>query len=89
MQTISDERCSTFPQTTNNGKVLCTWGTDDNERQSPCRLNDGPVLAIVSNKSFVQIGIGSWPSCRRDTPGRFTRVSSYLEWITAHTGISN
>lgn len=88
MQIISDEECSNFTQT-NNGNILCTFGTAVNDIQSPCGLNDGSALAFVSNNTYVQIGIGSWPSCRNDEPGQFTRVSSYLDWISAVTGISN
>lgn len=65
---------------------MCTLGTEFNVDQAPCGLNDGSALAYFSNSSWIQIGIGSWPSCGSD-PGKFTRVTSYLDWVSAVTGV--
>lgn len=83
---ITTEECSNYMEA--DETILCTMGTENNENQSPCGLNDGSALGYVSNNSWVQIGIGSWPSCRSNAPGQFTNVRVYLSWLADITGIT-
>ncbi|XP_076996464.1 mastin-like isoform X2 [Tamandua tetradactyla] len=59
--------------------VLCA-GTHD---QGPCHHDSGGPLVYLWNCTWVQVGIVSWDRhCgRRDLPGVYTRVSSYVTWI--------
>lgn len=86
LQVITDEECSNT--TTIDGTVLCTLGTSFNELQTPCYVLDGSALAYYLNGTWTQIGIGSITSCQADVPARFTRVTLFLDWIAAVTGIS-
>lgn len=85
MQIITDEECNL--QGNFNERIMCTIGTFYNQNQGPCYVNDGAVLAYFSNSSWIQIGIGSLPACSSTLPGLFTRVSVFIEWIAAVTGI--
>lgn len=87
LQIITPEECLNFREP--DGTTMCTLGTDHNVDQAPCGLNDGTALAYFSNSSWIQVGIGSWPSCSSNYPGIFTRVSVYLSWVSAVTGITN
>lgn len=69
--------------------ILCTFGTENNVDQTPCGVNDGSALAYVSNNSWVQIGIGTYPSCTSNAPGKFINVRFYLDWLAEITGITN
>ncbi|XP_065356958.1 serine protease 1-like [Calliphora vicina] len=56
---------------------------------STCRGDSGGPLVLESTK--VQVGLtsfGSITGCAKGLPAAFTRVTSYLEWIEANTGIS-
>ncbi|XP_013100308.1 serine protease 1 [Stomoxys calcitrans] len=57
---------------------------------STCNGDSGGPLVLKSNS--VQIGLtsfGSAAGCEKGYPAAFTRVTSYLEWIKQHTGISH
>ncbi|KAM7352038.1 serine protease 1-like [Cochliomyia hominivorax] len=56
---------------------------------STCKGDSGGPLVLASNK--VQIGLtsfGSASGCEKGFPAVFTRVTSYLDWIQKHTGVS-
>lgn len=86
LQVINDEECSNL--TNIDGTVICTLGTSFNELQTPCYVIDGSALAYYLNGTWAQIGVGSINSCQANVPARFTRVTLFLEWIAAVTGIS-
>ncbi|XP_075159748.1 serine protease 1-like [Haematobia irritans] len=57
---------------------------------STCNGDSGGPLVLKSNS--VQIGLtsfGSAAGCEKGYPAAFTRVTSYLEWIKEHTGITH
>lgn len=87
LRIITTEECSNYM--TADETILCTFGTDSNLDQAPCGVTDGSSLAYVSNNSWIQIGIGNWPSCRSNAPGKFTNVRFYLDWLAEVTGITN
>ncbi|XP_037819139.1 serine protease 1-like [Lucilia sericata] len=56
---------------------------------STCRGDSGGPLVLES--TGVQIALTSFGSilgCEKGYPAAFTRVTSYLEWIKEHTGVS-
>lgn len=53
--------------------------------------DSGGPLTVTINGAEVEIGIvsfGSSRGCNLGYPSAFTRVTSYLEWISDRTGIS-
>jgi secreted trypsin-like serine protease len=51
----------------------------------------GPLITAEKDKLWTLVGIvsyGAAASCQVGYPDVFTRVASYLSWITNHTGIS-
>lgn len=86
LQVITDEECSNL--TNIDGTVMCTLGTSFNKLQTPCYVIDGSALAYYLNGTWTQIGVGGMTSCQLHVPARFTRVTLFLEWIAAVTGIS-
>lgn len=66
--------------------VVCASGED---QQSVCKGDSGGPL-VTADKGKL-IGITSFvrsEGCDEGIPQGFTRVSSYLKWIKAETGIS-
>ncbi|KNC22488.1 Serine proteases 1/2 [Lucilia cuprina] len=56
---------------------------------STCNGDSGGPLVLESNK--VQVGLtsfGAAAGCAKGYPAAFTRLTSYLDWIKANTGIS-
>jgi secreted trypsin-like serine protease len=52
--------------------------------------DSGGALVIYDGNSFLQIGVVSFVSsagCASGYPSGYTRVSSYLDWIAAETGV--
>ncbi|KCZ48180.1 MULTISPECIES: trypsin-like serine protease [unclassified Hyphomonas] len=49
----------------------------------------GPLVARTWEEGPVQIGVVSWGlgCARQDSPGVYSRVSAYAEWISGETGI--
>ena len=48
----------------------------------------GPLTKVDSNGCRYQVGIVSWGigCAREDTPGVYTKVTAYADWIQSHTG---
>ncbi|XP_011185363.2 serine protease 1-like [Zeugodacus cucurbitae] len=82
-----------------NSVCAKTYGTSSVTASNICISTDGgvstcngdsggPLVAVSSN---VQIGLtsfGARAGCAKGYPAAFTRVTSYLDWIKANTGIS-
>ncbi|XP_052894421.1 brachyurin-like [Anopheles moucheti] len=64
---------------------LCMWGTGG---RSSCNGDSGGPLAIQDGGPQLQIGVVSFVSasgCAVGKPSVYTRVSSYVDWIEAHS----
>ncbi|XP_067644859.1 collagenase-like [Eurosta solidaginis] len=86
LKVISNEVCA---EEYGSSKIdtgnLCTSTVN---RIAACRGDSGGPLVLASSK--LQIGIMSFHShkgCESDSPAGHTRVTSYLDWIQANTGI--
>jgi hypothetical protein len=50
----------------------------------------GPLVYLESDGLYTEVGIvsfGAAPGCQQGYPIAFTRVSSYLSWISLKTGV--
>jgi secreted trypsin-like serine protease len=50
----------------------------------------GPLVILESDGLYTEVGIvsfGSSSGCTAGYPAAFTRVTSYLSWISAYTGL--
>ena len=53
--------------------------------------NGGPLVHLEKDGVYTQVGIGTFLAvvgCDTPYPAGFTRVTSYLSWISAKTGIA-
>jgi len=53
--------------------------------------NGGPLAYVEKDGSYTQVGIGTFLAvigCDSAYPAGFTRVTSYLSWISEKTGIA-
>jgi secreted trypsin-like serine protease len=53
--------------------------------------NGGPLVYREKDGVYTQVGIGTFLAvvgCQIGHPASFTRVTSYLSWISAKTGIA-
>ncbi|XP_065358290.1 serine protease 1-like [Calliphora vicina] len=86
MEVIANTACTKtygFTITSSNICVSTPGGV------STCQGDSGGPLVLESSK--VQVGLtsfGSASGCAKGLPAAFTRVTSYLSWIEANTGIS-
>lgn len=64
---------------TTGGKSTC-----NGDSGGPLVYRDGDTNYVIGATSF-----GSSSGCEKEFPGVFTRVTSYLDWIKKHTGLSN
>jgi secreted trypsin-like serine protease len=50
----------------------------------------GPLIYLVSDGIYTQVGVvsfGAAAGCTLGYPAAFTRVTSYLDWISSTTGV--
>nr|CAD7459491.1 unnamed protein product [Timema tahoe] len=67
---------------------ICTLGSDG---RSPCNGDSGgPLVIQEADGIFTEVGVVSFgvEDCPASAPGAFTRVTSYLQWISASSGIA-
>ncbi|XP_065357019.1 serine protease 1-like [Calliphora vicina] len=86
MEVISNSACARTYGSTITSSNLCVSTPGG---VSTCKGDSGGPLVLESSK--VQVGLtsfGSIAGCAKGYPAAFTRVTSYLEWIEANTGIS-
>lgn len=70
-------------------KMICI---DTTGGKSTCNGDSGgPLVYREDNVNYVigATSFGSSAGCEKEFPGVFTRVTSYLDWIKKHTGLSN
>ncbi|KAI8115125.1 Serine proteases 1/2 [Lucilia cuprina] len=86
LEVISNALCARTYGSTITSSNLCVKTPGG---VSTCKGDSGGPLVLAS--SGVQVGLTSFGSilgCEKGFPAAFTRVTSYLEWINEHTGIS-
>uniref|UniRef100_A0A1I8QCE9 Peptidase S1 domain-containing protein n=1 Tax=Stomoxys calcitrans TaxID=35570 RepID=A0A1I8QCE9_STOCA len=88
MQVINNNECATsYGSSIVVPSTLCVSTPGG---VSTCNGDSGGPLVLESTK--VQIGLtsfGSSAGCEKGFPVAFTRLTSYLDWIKANTGIAN
>ncbi|XP_062560353.1 collagenase-like [Armigeres subalbatus] len=91
MRLISNSECSTvYGTSVIKDSTLCAIGWDQ-INQNVCQGDSGGPLVINDNGAFLQIGIVSFVSnrgCSTGDPSGYIRTTSYLHWISQHTGLS-
>ena len=65
---------------------------DTSDHRGVCNGDSGGPLnmQVGDGRSYLQVGVASFVAgsgCESGLPHGFTRVTSYLDWITANTGI--
>lgn len=83
---ISNEKCQDSWGSMIVSTMICTSRT----RGGVCNGDSGGPMIYLVDGSWIQIGITSFGAspCESVIPNGFTRVQSYLSWITSITGIS-
>lgn len=88
MPVTTNQECAYYFGDSINPSKLCTSTTGGH---SACNGDSGgPLIAQLTDGSFVEVGIvsfGSTTGCEIGWPAVFTRVTSYLQWIQSVTGI--
>lgn len=79
---------SSLPQT----KLCAILSWDNSTLQKMIRSNRGsPLITNEASSEYFQIGISTTndddSTLGHPNPSTFTRITSYLEWISLHTGI--
>ncbi|KAL7732819.1 hypothetical protein ACLKA6_005954 [Drosophila palustris] len=49
----------------------------------------GPLVSAETNELIGATSFGIALGCERGWPGAFTRITSYLDWIEKHSGVTN
>nr|CAD7610293.1 unnamed protein product [Timema genevievae] len=85
---ISNTACSaTFPLNLRESNI-CTSSTNG---KSPCNGDSGgPLVILETDGLYTEVGIVSFGTkdCPVGNPAAFTRVTSFLDWISINTGLS-
>ncbi|MEM6534477.1 MAG: trypsin-like serine protease [Pseudomonadota bacterium] len=70
-----------------SGGQICA-GLPEGGRDACQADSGGPLMKVNKNGCPYQVGIVSWGiGCgRANTPGVYTRISAYSDWITSHVG---
>lgn len=89
VRVISDDDCDALSPGLRNESEMCTFVTEANPLQTPCRAEPGTVLARVANFGiWTIIGSGAVNSCGDTIPTTWNRVTEHLEWINEVTGLT-
>lgn len=92
MRVISNSECTaTFGTTVIVNTVLCAKGWSSNNQNACLGDSGGPLVLIEANNIVTQIGVVSFVSsrgCSYGDPSGYTRIASFLQWISINTGIS-
>nr|AYV99612.1 venom polypeptide [Dolopus genitalis] len=85
---VKDEQCMTIYRNLYHPSNICI----DGREQSICSGDSGGAAVIIDreDKGFTQIGVASYvhsSGCELGLPVSYTRITSYLDWISKHTGI--
>jgi len=86
---ITNTQCANVYGSIITPTKICTATTGG---QSPCSGDSGGALTYMESDDIrTQVGIvsfGASAGCELGYPAGFTRVNSYLSWISQNTGIS-
>ncbi|XP_068083788.1 brachyurin isoform X1 [Anabrus simplex] len=85
LATIENAICARFFNNTIPDSKFCTSSSEP----SPCKYDDGAPIFTTRNNNTLLVGMVSFtaPSCQ-NAPTAATKITSYLTWISANTGLS-
>ncbi|KAG8224271.1 hypothetical protein J437_LFUL005077 [Ladona fulva] len=87
LKVITNEDCASYYGDIITISQICALG--DN-RQSTCNGDSGGPLAIYDGENSLLVGVISFVSgagCESGYPSGYTRVTTHLDWIEAHSDV--
>ncbi|XP_063234606.1 brachyurin-like [Bacillus rossius redtenbacheri] len=89
VQVISNAVCTQTFNTYIQSSNICSVGLNG---QTPCDHGDsgGPLVVADDDSQYVLVGLMSFGAhnCPAGLPTAYVRVTSYLSWISANTGVA-
>jgi hypothetical protein len=89
LKVIANTECADVYDSIFTPTKICTSNIED---MNTCNGdNGGPLVHLEKDGVYTQVGIGTFLAvvgCDTPYPAGFTRVTSYLSWISAKTGIA-
>ncbi|XP_067003861.1 brachyurin [Anabrus simplex] len=85
---ITNTNCARYFGSVINSSKICTTGVNG---RSPCNGDSGgPLVVLESDGRYTEVGVVSFGAngCPASYPAAFTRVTSYLSWISSNAGIA-
>ena len=86
----NDDCASVFGSKVVVPTIICARGWDTSD-QNICQGDSGGPAAWNNHGDWIQLGIVSFVSskgCAHGHPSGFTRVTSYLKWISQNSGVA-
>lgn len=87
LQIISNDECTRqYGSLVIHSTTICAEG---NKQESVCNGDSGGPLILQDDNTLIGVtSFGSIDGCDLGIPQGFSRITSYLKWISEHTGIN-